>query len=328
MNWRLSMEYRTLGRTGLKVPVIGFGAWAAGGDMWGPQNDKETILALKKSFELGCNFIDTAAVYGMGHSEEVIGQFLKETKADPLIATKVPPKNFRWPAKKGTHIRDAFPKDHIIEQTEKSLKRMKLDHVDLQQLHVWTEEWIDSDEWLSAMNKLKEQGKIRFFGVSINAFDADSGVELVRKEVVDSIQVVYNIFEQAPEDMLFPEAVKHNIGMIARVPFDESSLTGKLTAETIFDPNDFRARYFKGDKLKETVARVEELKPLASKYGETLVEMALRFSFTNKAVSTSIPGIRNVRQAEENVGAGSLATLPQEAIEELRKHRWDRDWRI
>ena len=322
------MEYRTLGRTGIRVSVIGYGAWAVGGDMWGPQDDRDTIASLKRAFELGCDFIDTAAVYGMGHSEEVVGAFLKETGAKAAVATKVPPKNYRWPARKGTPIRDAFPKDHIISETEKSLKRLKMDCVDLQQLHVWTEEWLGCDEWLSALTKLKEQGKIRHFGVSINAFEADSGVGLVESGLVDTIQVVYNIFEQAPEDNLFPAALRNGVGIIARVPLDESSLTGKLTKETAFDPDDFRSRYFKGDKLEETVERVEKLKPLSAKWGKSLVETALRFSFTHKAVSTSIPGIRNVRQAEENVGAGSIGPLPDDAVSELKNHRWNRNWRI
>ncbi|MCX7829922.1 MAG: aldo/keto reductase, partial [Acidobacteria bacterium] len=254
------MEYRKLGRTNLNVSVIGFGAWAIGGDLWGYQDDNESLKALKKSFELGCNFIDTAAVYGMGHSEEVVARFLKETKTDAIVATKVPPKNYRWPAKKGTPINEAFPEDWVIGETEKSLKRLKRDYIDLQQIHVWTEEWIDCEEWLSALVKLKEQGKIRFYGISINAFEANSGVELCRKNLIDSIQVVYNIFEQAPEDNLFPEAIKNNIGIIARVPLDESSLTGKLSKETKFDSDDFRSRYFKGERLAETLNRVEGVK--------------------------------------------------------------------
>lgn len=322
------MEYRDLGRTGLKVSVIGYGAWAVGGDMWGPQDDRETTASLTRSFELGCNFIDTAAVYGMGHSEEVIGGFLRKAGTEAIVATKVPPKNYKWPARKGTPIKDSFPKDHIISETEKSLKRLKTDCVDLQQLHVWTEEWLDCEEWLSALTKLREQGKIRHFGVSINAFEAENGVGLAESGLVDTIQVVYNIFEQAPEDKLFPAALKHNVGIIARVPLDESALTGKLTKQMAFDPDDFRARYFKGDKLKETVERVEKLKPLAEKRGKNLVETALRFSFTHKAVSTSIPGIRSVKQAEENVGTGSIGPLPDEAVSELKNHRWDRDWRI
>ncbi|NMB99872.1 MAG: aldo/keto reductase [Thermoanaerobaculaceae bacterium] len=322
------MEYRKLGKTNLDVSVIGFGAWAIGGDLWGHQDDEESIKALRKSVELGCNFIDTAAVYGIGHSEEVVSRFLKETKSEILIATKVPPKNFRWPAKKGTPINEAFPKDWIISETEKSLKRLKKEYVDLQQIHVWTEEWIDCDEWLSALVKLKEQGKIRFYGVSINAFDANSGVELCKREVVDTIQVVYNIFEQAPEDNLFPEAIKHNIGIIARVPLDESSLTGKLTKETKFDPDDFRSRYFKGERLIETVERVERVKQVAEKNKISLVELALRFSFSHPAVSTSIPGIRNINQAEMNISSGSKGKLTEEILCELKKHRWDRDWRI
>lgn len=322
------MEYRKLGRSGINVSVIGFGAWAIGGDLWGYQDDEDSFKALRKALELGCNFIDTAAVYGMGHSEEIVGKFLKETKEEVFVATKVPPKNFRWPAKKGTPIKDAFPEDWVISQTEKSLKNLKLDCVDLQQIHVWTEEWIETDEWLNALYKLKKDGKIRFFGVSLNAFDADSGVELCRRELVDTIQVVYNIFEQKPEDNLFKEAKNHNIGIIARVPLDESSLTGKLTKDSKFDENDFRSRYFKGERLFETVERVEKIKEFAKKINIDIVELALRYSFTNDAVSTSIPGIRNEWQAEMNVSAGNKGILLPDIVEELKKHRWDRDWRI
>ncbi len=322
------MEYRKLGRTGIEVSVIGFGAWAIGGDLWGPQDDEQSLLSLRKAAILGCNFIDTAAVYGMGHSEEIVGKFLKETGETIYVATKVPPKNFRWPARKGTPIKEAFPVDWVISETEKSLKRLKRDYVDLQQIHVWTEEWIDCDEWIEALEKLKRDGKIRFYGISLNAFQPNSGVELCKRELVDTIQVVYNIFEQAPEDYLFPEAIKHNIGIIARVPLDESSLTGKLIKDIKFDKSDFRSRYFKGERLFETVDRVEQLKPLAEKYGLSLVEFALRFSFTHLAVSTSIPGIRNLSQAEMNVSCANDGKLKKEIVDELRNHRWDRDWII
>lgn len=322
------MEYRKLGKTNLKVSVIGFGAWAIGGDLWGPQDDEESLKSLAKAIDLGCNFIDTAAVYGMGHSEEIVGKFLKQRKEEIYLATKVPPKNFRWPAKKGTPIKEAFPADWIISETERSLRRLNRDYVDVQQIHVWTEEWIDCEEWMSALEKLKKDGKIRFYGISLNAFQPESGVELCKRDLVDTIQVVYNIFEQGPEDNLFPEALKHNIGIIARVPLDESSLTGKLTKEVKFSQDDFRARYFKGDRLSETVDRVEKLKPLSERYGIPLVKLALRFSFTHPAVSTSIPGIRSVSQAETNISSANEGNLPQEIIDELKTHRWDRDWRI
>lgn len=322
------MEYRKLGRTNLNISVVSFGAWAIGGDMWGYQDDNESLKALRKAYELGCNFIDTAAVYGMGHSEEIISQFLKETKDDVYLATKIPPKNFRWPAKKGTPIKEAFPKDWVISETEKSLKRLERDYVDLQQIHVWTEEWIDCDEWLSALEKLKKDGKIRFYGVSINAFEPDSGVELCKRKLVDAIQVVYNIFEQAPQDNLFPEALNNKIGIIARVPLDESSLTGKLTKETKFDAKDFRSRYFKGERLIETVDRVEKVKEVAKKHKISLIDLALRFSFSHSAVSTSIPGIRNITQAETNLTAGKKGKLSEEILEDLKNHRWNRDWRI
>lgn len=318
------MQYRTLGRTGLEVSAVGYGAWAIGGNMWGPQDDRDALDAIRAAWDLGCTFYDTAAVYGDGHSEELIGRFVKETGHRPVIATKVPPKNWQWPARRGTPLRDAFPRAWIIEQTEESLRHLGLDCVDLQQLHVWAEEWAEQDEWYEALVKLREQGKVRFFGVSLNSHDPDSGLRLVQSGRVDAVQVIHNIFEQAPEGRLFPAVLKHGVGVLARVPFDESSLTGKLTKATTFPPDDFRARYFAGERLAETVDRVEALRWLVPEHASTMPEAALRFCLSHEAVSTVIPGIRNPWQARQNLAAAEAGPLKPETLDRLRGHRWER----
>ena len=318
------MRYRKLGRTGLEVPEIGFGAWAIGGNMWGPQDDAASLKALRRAWDLGCTLFDTAAVYGDGHSEALIGRFMRESGCRPAIATKIPPKNYRWPAAKGTPIGEAFPAAWIVEQTEASLKRLGVDRVEVQQLHVWDEAWAGEDVWYEAMVRLRDQGKIGFLGVSLNTFDPDSGVRLVESGRIDAVQVVHNIFEQAPEDRLFPAALRNGVGIVARVPFDESALTGKLTKSSTFPPDDFRHRYFSGGRLAETVDRVEALRWLAPDHASSLAEAALRYCLSSEAVSTVIPGIRSEAQAEQNCGASEAGPLGPEALARLKAHRWDR----
>lgn len=321
------MKVRTLGRTGLKVSAVGFGAWAIGGDMWGPQDDRTALEAISTAWDLGLNFYDTAAVYGGGHSESLIGRFMKETGHRPVIATKIPPKNLRWPAADGTPIGEAFPADHVVAQTEASLRRLGVDCLDVQQLHVWSDAWTGEDAWYDALVRLREQGKVRFFGVSLNTSQPDSGLNLVKSGRIDTIQVVHNIFEQAPEDALFPAALEAGVGIIARVPFDESSLTGKLTKDSTFAPGDFRNRYFAGDKLAETVDKVDALRWLVPGHAGSMAEAALRYCLSQEAVSSVIPGIRNAWQARQNCAAGDAGPLPADVLGRLKTHRWDRSRR-
>ncbi|MEJ2367602.1 MAG: aldo/keto reductase [Acidobacteriota bacterium] len=319
------MKYRTLGRTGLRVSSIGFGTWAVGGNMWGPQNDKDTMDAFYRAWDLGCNFFDTAEVYGDGHSETLIGRFMQESGHEPVVATKVPPLNYQWPARRGTPLREAFPVDHIIRTTENSLRRLGRDHVELQQLHVWADEWTAQDDWYEAFTKLREQGKVLHFGISINSFEPASALAVVKSGRVDAIQVVHNIFEQAPEDELFPAAIEQGVGIIDRVPFDESALTGKLTRDHVFDSNDFRSRYFSGDRLVRTVERVEALGWLVPDYAGSLAEAALRYCLSHDAVSTVIPGMRNIQQVEADLAPADLGPLGEDALKKLKDHRWDRE---
>lgn len=322
------MQYRTLGRTGLKVSEIGFGAWAIGKSWWGPTDDTQSISALHRALDLGVNFIDTAQVYGDGHSEKLIAKVLKERKAKDTVtvATKVPPKNYQWPGNPKVPLSKTFPKDYVISRAELSLKALDTDCIDIYQIHVWTDGWVEQTEWYEGMQKLKEQGKIRFVGASINDHAPDDALKLVRSSMVDTVQVIYNIFDQSPNDNLLPLAQEHKVGILARVPFDEGSLTGKFTPETKFPKGDFRGDYFRGDRLKETVDRVEKLKFLLRGGIKTLAQAALKFCFSHPAVSTGIPGIRTPEQAEANCTASDGKLLSAEELEQLKAHRWVRNF--
>ena len=323
------MRYRTLGKTGLKVSEIGFGSWGIGGKMWADTDEKESIKALHRAIDLGVNFIDTALVYGDGHSERLIGKVLKERSEEVYIATKIPPKNMIWPALKGTPIKEVFPPEHIIKSTEMSLKNLGRDFVEVQQFHVWNDEWVKTGEWeiaFEAVEKLKSEGKIKFFGISINDHEPENAIELIKTGEIETVQVIYNIFDQSPEDKLFPICIEHNIGVIVRVPFDEGSLTGKITPDTEFPPGDWRNRYFKGDRKRQVWERVEKLKKLLDEEAKTLPELALRFCLSHDAVSTVIPGMRKVKHVEENCSVSDGRKLSSKKLEELKKFRWVRNF--
>jgi aryl-alcohol dehydrogenase-like predicted oxidoreductase len=223
------MKYRVLGRTELKVSEIGFGAWGIGKSGWIGASDDESLKALNRSIDLGVNFIDTALGYGDGHSEQLVGQLVRQRAETIYVATKIPPKNEVWPARAGTAVAETFPADHVIKCTEKSLKNLGLGTIDLQQFHVWSDEWVDQGDWIGAIQKLKDQGKIRSFGVSINDYQPENAIKLIETGALDTVQVIYNIFEQNPEEKLFPACQRHNIGVIVRVALDEGGLTGKIT---------------------------------------------------------------------------------------------------
>lgn len=322
------MEHRILGRTGLKVSEISFGAWAIGKSWWGEQDDGVSIAALHRALDSGVNFIDTAQVYGDGHSERLIAKVLKERNAKDkvVVATKVPPKNYQWPGNPNVPMSEVFPIDYVISRAEQSLKALETDCIDVYQIHVWTDGWIDQTEWFEGMQILKEQGKIRFMGASINDHAPEDAMMIVESGMVDTIQVIYNIFDQSPEDELLPVAKQNNVGVIARVPFDEGSLTGKFTFDATFPDNDFRARYFRGNRMKETVDRVEKLKFLVRGEIKSLAHGALKYCLSNPAVSAVIPGIRTPEQAEWNCAASDGKPLAPHELKELKKHRWVRNF--
>ncbi len=320
------MRYRKLGRTNLEVSEIGYGAWGVGGKQWLGGSDEESIAALQRAIELGLNFIDTALAYGDGHSERLVGQVSKTAKKKMFIATKVPPKNRLWPARPLIGIEEVFPHDYIVECTEQSLKNLGVERIDLQQLHVWNPEWVKREEWRRAFEDLKKSGKVGAVGISINDHQPDSALELIETGLIDTVQVIYNIFDQSPENHLLALAQAKNVGVIARVPFDEGSLTGKIAENTAFESSDFRSYYFRGDRKKQVVEHVNALlKDLGPKEGP-LPEVALRFCLSQPAVSTVIPGMRTRSNVEANCAASDKGALPEKTLQILKKHAWRRNF--
>ncbi len=320
------MQYRKLGRTGIDVSDIGYGAWGIGQKQWLGGTDFEALAGLRRALDLGLNFIDTALAYGEGHSERLIGQVLSERSHKVYVASKVPPKNMIWPAKQGIGIDEVFPVDHIIQSTETSLKNLGVPYLDLQQLHVWNPEWVGRDELRRAVEDLKKSGKVHFFGVSINDHQPDSAIPLIETGLVDTVQVIYNIFDQTAEKNLFPAAMKHNIGVIARVPLDEGSLAGTITKDTKFEPGDFRENYFRGDRKLEVQEHVSALLADLDLEPSDLPQIALRFCFSHPAVSTVIPGMRSLRSVEANCSFSRLGPLPENTLAVLKRHAWDRNY--
>ena len=320
------MNHRTLGRTGIKVSEVGYGSWGIGQKQWLGSTDDESIRALHKAIDLGLNYIDTALAYGDGHSERLVGRVIKERSEKITVATKIPPMNLQWPAKSDVPVEEVFPRDHVIRSTEESLRNLGVDHIDLQQLHVWNESFLNQGDWLSTLEKLKKDGKIGYFGVSVTEHRPDQALPLVESGVVDTIQEIYNVFDQSAEDHLFAACQKQNVGVIVRVPLDEGGLTGKITPETKFEEDDFRAFYFKGDRKQKVYDRIQKLVQDLDLPPERLPETALRFALSHPAVSTIIPGMRRVAHVESNCAVGDGKGLPKEMIQKLRAHRWDRSF--
>ncbi|WP_274652533.1 aldo/keto reductase [Paenibacillus humicola] len=320
------MNYRTLGKTGLSVSEIGYGAWGIGKAMWLGASDDESVRALNRSIELGLNFIDTALGYGDGHSERLVGQVVRERKEPIFVATKIPPKNMKWPAPAGIPANEAFPAEHVIACTEQSLRNLGLDTIDVQQFHVWSDEWVGQGDWLEGVRKLKEQGKIRYFGVSINDHQPANAIKLIETGLVDTVQVIYNIFDQSPEDELLPACQKHNVGVIVRVALDEGGLTGRITPDTTFDEGDWRNNYFRGDRKQQVYDRVNRIVSDLGISADAAAETALRYVLSHPAVSTVIPGMRTVRNVELNMQVGDGKGLPSAQVDKLKAHRWIRNF--
>ena len=320
-----NMNYRKLGKTNFEVSDIGYGAWGIGGKQWLGGSDDESVTALRRAIELGLNFIDTALAYGDGHSEKLVGRVVRESRGKIFVATKVPPKDRVWPAKAGVGIEQVFPYDYIISSAEESLRNLQLDTIDLLQLHVWNSEWVDRDEWKRAFTDLKQAGKVQSVGVSLTEHDPDSGLSIVETDLIDAVQVIYNIFDQLPERQLLPSCAKHNVGVLARVPLDEGGLSGHLTEDTKFPAGDFREWYFRGDRKKQVVEHVDALlRDLGS--DSELPELALAFCLSHPAVTTVIPGMRTVRHAESNIAVSSQGALPEDILEIMKRHAWDRNF--
>ncbi|MBU4517735.1 MAG: aldo/keto reductase [Proteobacteria bacterium] len=317
------MEYRTLGRTGLSVSEIGYGAWGIGAAQWVGAREDESVAALRRAVELGVNFIDTAR--GYGESERIVGSVLRE-HPDVLVATKVPPKNGIWPAPSGLHPDDTFPGDHIRASLETSLTASGLEAFDVLQFHVWSDEWVGKGDWLETIADLRQEGKIRFFGVSINDHQPENALELIRSGTVDTVQVIYNAFHQQPEEQLLPACATHGVGVIVRVALDEGGLTGRITSGATFPDGDFRNSYFGGDRPAQVAEHVNALVGDLGIGTDELADVALRYVLDNPAVSTVIAGMRSVRNVERNAATSDGRRLTESQRDVIRRHRWERNF--
>jgi aryl-alcohol dehydrogenase-like predicted oxidoreductase len=325
------MNYRRFGRTGWNVSEIGYGMWGLAG--WSGSDDAETLASLDRAVELGCNFFDTAWAYGDGKSEQILGKILRENKNKAgvggpdkhlYVATKIPPKNRRWPSRRDFTLDDCFPPDYVEEFIEKSLENLGVETIDLMQFHTWEDRWLNDRRLPRSIEKMKKSGKVRAFGPSINRWEPWNGIRAVLEGHAEAVQVIYNIFDQNPEDALFPICRMRDAAVIARVPFDEGTLTGTLTRESKWPAGDWRNTYFVPENLKSSVEHGEALRPLVPA-GSTMAETALRFILSNPVVGTTIPGMRKLKNVEANCAASTAGPLPVELQTELRGHRWDRN---
>jgi len=316
------MKYRRFGKTGWSVSDVGYGMWGMAG--WSGSQDAESMQSLQHSVELGCNFFDTAWAYGSGHSERLLGQLVRQNAGTRLyLATKIPPKNSKWPSRREFTLDDCYPPQHIEEYIHRSLKNLGVDTIDLIQFHTWEDSWLADDRWAVMLENLRRQGLIRSVGISINRWEPWNGIQTVKSGLIDAVQVIYNIFDQNPEDELFPACREKDVAVIARVPFDEGSLTGMLTLESKWPASDWRSSYFVPENLRSSVEHAERLKPLLPP-GMSLPEMAMRFILSNPDVSTVIPGMRKPAHVESNLACSDAGPLPAGLVEELRQHRWVR----
>jgi aryl-alcohol dehydrogenase-like predicted oxidoreductase len=316
------MKYRTMGRTGFEVSDVAHGLWGMSG--WSESDDQQSRQAIQLAIDMGCNFFDTAWAYGSGKSDGLLGEAIAKNKGKRIYAaSKIPPKNLKWPASPKDKYQDVFPADHVFKYAQRIREKLGVDSIDLLQFHVWDESWTEDQEFRNTVEKLKSEGWIRSFGLSLNRWEPENGLKTLRTGLVDVVQVIYNIFDQAPEDKLFPLCQQLNVGVIARVPLDEGSLGGKMTAQTRFPESDWRAKYFGPENLSATLPRVDELKQLAPS-GMTLPEMALRFILANPVVSTIIVGMRKLEHVRQNVAVSDAGPLDPALMGKLKPHRWDR----
>ena len=316
------MRYRRFGRTEWMVSEIGYGMWGMGG--WSGSDDTESREALQRAVDLGCNFFDTAWAYGDGRSETLLGEVVRANPQTRLYtASKIPPKNRQWPSRRESRLDDCFPPDYIEQYVHSSLQNTGLGSIDLMQFHVWEDAWIDDRRWAKKMDELRQAGLIQAVGISLNRWEPWNGVRAVRSGLIDDVQVIYNIFDQNPEDELLPACAEMDVAVIARVPFDEGTLTGNLTTESRWPEGDWRNTYFVPENLIASVERAAALRPLVPA-GMTMAEMALRFILSNPMVSTVIPGMRKLAHVESNTATSDAGSLPVALLDQLRVHRWDR----
>ena len=319
------MRYRSFGKTGLKVSEIGYGAWGIGKALWVGAEDEESLRSLRAAHDAGVNFYDTALAYGDGHSERLIAQCFGQSE-DVIIASKVPPKNHIWDVKPGTPLDDVFPSQYVLQCLNQTLTNLERKSVDIYQFHTWIDDWASAQEWQETAREMKASGRAKVIGISIQSHQPTNVLKALETGLVDSVQVIYNIFDQSAEDELFPYCQKNGIGVIVRVPFDEGSLTGKITPDTTFPEGDFRNLYFSGDRKQEAWERVLAIVHDLGVSLDELPEIALRFCLSHPAVSTIIPGMRSTRHVAANTAASDAGPLSDAMLRKLRKHRWVRSF--
>lgn len=320
------MVYKKFAKSDEKVSQLGFGCWGIGKSMWIGAEDIESKKALHRAIEEGITLFDTALVYGNGHSEQLVGEVEKESGKTLFIASKVPSKKLEWPASDNSTLDESFPKDYIIKMTERSLRNLKRDYLDLQQFHVWNDKWAQGDDWKEAIYQLKKDGKVRYFGISMNDHQPWNGIEAGKTGLIDSYQVIFNIFDQSPTDELLDFCEKNNISILARVPFDEGALTGNVTVDTVFPEGDFRNNYFRENRKQQVQERISRLKDDVSGETESVAETALRYIVSFDAVTSVIPGMRSEKNLLSNINSVEKGALSKDMLEKLKSHRWVRDF--
>ncbi|MES2150941.1 MAG: aldo/keto reductase [Pseudomonadota bacterium] len=320
------MHHRMLGRTGMRVAEVGYGAWGIGNSSWLGADDAQSTQALHRAMDLGVNFVDTALVYGDGASEALVGAVVR-ARAGPIhVATKIAPMNMTWPPRPDVPVEQVFPARHVIASTEQSLRNLGLDTIDLQQFHAWSDAWCGQGDWPEAIAQLKRQGKIRHFGISINDHQSENAIALIETGLVDTVQVVYNIFEQTPAQRLFPACLRNGVGVIVRVALDEGGLTGAIGPDSVFPDGDFRNDYFGGERRTQVAGRVRAIVDALGIEASHMAETALRFVLSHPAVSVVIPGMRSLRNVEKNCAVADGRGLPLAQLQTLARHRWSRNF--
>ncbi len=320
------MLMKKFAKTDIKISQLGFGCWGIGKTMWIGADDAESKKTLHRAIEEGINFFDTALVYGNGHSETLVGEAEKESGKKLFIASKVPPKNMIWPAPDNAKLKETFPKNYIIKRTEQSLRNLNRDYIDLMQFHVWNDKWTHEDDWKEAVLKLKKDGKVKFWGISINDHQPENGIEAGKTGLIDSYQVIFNIFDQKPAEQLFPFCKKNNISIIIRVPFDEGALTGNIGPGTDFPMGDFRNNYFRGNRKTEVKLRVDNIWNDVKKETGSMSEAALRYIISFDAVTSVIPGMRKEKNLLANIASISKGPLSSELLKEMKTHKWNKNF--